>query len=121
MRRRRDGALLQRRSPTSAVAAPSPVRRVADLTRGRSPLVARPATLRSVGRPRVGGYLVRRECRAAPLCQEAAVVSDDFGVLEKVIVKMTGRVEDLEAGGAVFPVERAEGISHPLPSRVRNS
>src|SRR5579859_279333 len=46
--------------------------------------------------------------RTAPLCQEA-VLFDDFGSSEKVIVKMTGGVEDFDADqAAVFPVERDE-------------
>jgi hypothetical protein len=44
---------------------------------------------------------------SAPLCQEAGLFG--FGSLEKVIVKMTGRVEDLDADeAAVFPVHGDE-------------
>ena len=38
-------------------------------------------------------------------------LAEDFGVLEMVIVKTTGRVEDLDAGeAAVFPVEGDESV-----------
>jgi hypothetical protein len=48
---------------------------------------------------------------SAPLCQEAAVLAACFGVVEKVIVKMAGRVEDLDADEAVvFPVECDEAL-----------
>jgi hypothetical protein len=45
----------------------------------------------------------------APLCQEAAVLTIDFGLFEEVVVEAGAGVEDLDSDEAVvFPVERDE-------------
>jgi hypothetical protein len=38
-----------------------------------------------------------RDDRSAPLCQEAAVLAEDFGFLEEVGVEPGAGVEDLDA------------------------